>query len=75
MPAGAVIVDINGRIFDNNSASFINEDGLAQVVKQNPAPVLGAAAKNLHECKEAYGSKELNGQLVFFDEGQRLLEL
>lgn len=60
-------VDINGRIFDNNSASFINENGLAQVVKQNLSPTLGSATTQLSECKEAYGSKELDGQLVYFD--------
>jgi hypothetical protein len=62
---------INGRIFDNNSKSFTTEDGLQHVVKQpDIAPRLGAGGGiegTLKECKEAYGSKELDGQLVYFD--------
>ena len=64
---------INGRIFDNNSASFINDDGISKVVKQVQAPVLDTASGNggvageLTECKSYYGSHELNGQDVLFD--------
>eukprot|EP00038_Savillea_parva_P020141 m.30501 g.30501 ORF g.30501 m.30501 type:complete len:884 (+) comp4717_c0_seq1:66-2717(+) len=57
---------INGRIFDNNSASFKTEDGIKYVVKQAAAPRLGDVAPLL-ECKESYGSEELDGQLVYFD--------
>jgi hypothetical protein len=57
---------INGRIFDNNSASFRLEDGLLQVVKQAIAPKFNASMP-LFECKESYGSKELDGELVYFD--------
>ena len=61
---------INGRIFDNNSHSFTTQNGIEQVVKQ-PAQLRlgsdGTAEGPLFECKEAYGSKELDGQLVYFD--------
>ena len=64
---------INGRIFDNNSKSFTTEGGLDKVVKQARAPVLDAArpgggvAGPLAECKEFYGSHELDGRDVYFD--------
>lgn len=57
---------INGRIFDNNSASFKTEDGVSRVVKQALAPRFGAVGPLL-ECKESYGSEELDGDLVYFD--------
>ena len=60
---------INGRIFDNNSKSFVNDNGTQYIVKQTPSPTT-ATVKDpslLIECKEAYGSKELDGQLVYFD--------
>ena len=60
---------INGRIFDNNSRSFVNDHGEQYIVKQYtpPSAATYGDTSQLTECKEAYGSKELDGQLVYFD--------
>ena len=58
---------INGRLFDNHSASYKTEDGLARVIKQSATPRLGSLSpEDLTVCTEYYGSQELDGSPAYF---------
>lgn len=58
---------INGRLFDNHSASYRTQDGISRVIKQSPNPRLGALSPlDLSLCTEYYGSQELDGSPAYF---------
>eukprot|EP01065_Artemidia_motanka_P030722 TRINITY_DN36805_c0_g1_i1.p1 TRINITY_DN36805_c0_g1~~TRINITY_DN36805_c0_g1_i1.p1 ORF type:complete len:851 (+),score=223.16 TRINITY_DN36805_c0_g1_i1:62-2554(+) len=56
---------INGRIFDTQSHSYLNDDGPSRCVQQYADPKFNLTG-DMRLCLEAYGSLELNGKEASF---------